>query len=96
MTSLSHKVRVQFNLNGGTTLLFCVFNARAFLVSVMFVLVAHGDDAIVAGDGVTFAAVVRFNAEPGGSASEHFPVPPESPAIHHQHWVPKSRHTPLR
>lgn len=94
--SLSHEARFHFNLNGRIPLVFYPFNSLAFFDGAVFVLVAHGDDAVIAGDGIALASVVGLDAQPGGSAGEHFPVPPEAPAVHHQHWVPISRHTPLR
>ena len=80
----------------GITLAFDPFNTLAFFNGVMLVLVAHSDDAVVAGDGIALAAVVGLDAQPGGSAGKHFPVPPKAPAIYYQHWVPIPRHAPLR
>lgn len=96
MTSISQEVRFHFDFNGGVTFVFDAFAALALFDGAVFVLVAHSDDAVVAGDSIALAAVVRLNAQPGGLAGEHLLVPPEPPAVHHQHRVPKPRHTPLR
>lgn len=62
----------------------------------MFVLVAHGDDAVVAGDGIAPAAEVGLDAQPVGAVVEHSAVLAEAPPVHHQHRVTEPRHTPLR
>lgn len=61
MTRLS-LVDFRFDFNSRTTFVCDSFYTFTFLDVVVFMFMAHGDDAVVAGNGIALTAVVRLDA----------------------------------